>query len=166
MRRYWLLFIIILLISGCATYQFQRGKPPYNKGYVVSRDDRTILEYTIGKDNTVPALELAQERFKRRKGIVEAYYRKMGSIENRFKEETWDRIVMGLKLFGSVFTMPGRIISAHKYKNNPEYREKIEKLEAERDAQEEARIKKLKEELYAYIQQDLSKEEFGNQKNK
>lgn len=166
MRRYLLFFIIILLTSGCATYKFQRGKAPYNKGYVVLRDNCTILEYTVGKDNTVPALELAKERFKRRKRIVEHYYRKMGSIENRFKEETWDRIVMSLKLIGSVFTIPGRIISAYKYKNNPEYREKIEKIEAERNAQEEARIKKLKEELYTYIQQDISKEEIGNQKNK
>ena len=151
-------------MSGCATYKFQRGSPPYDKGYVVSREDYTILEYTIGKDNTVPDLKLALVRFKKRKGTVEDYYKKMGSIENRFKENVWDYMVMFPKLIGSVFTMPGRVISAYKYENNPKYREKIDKLEAQNLAQEEARIKKLKEELYTYIQQDLSKEELENPK--
>ncbi len=153
-----LLFIIVLLTSGCATYKFQHGKAPYDKGYVVSREDFTILEYTIGKDKAVPDIKLAKERFRRRKGIVEDYYKKMGRIENRFKEETYDRITVSLKLVGSVFAMPGRIISAYKYENNPEYKEKIQKLEAENYAREEARINKLKEKLHTYIQQDLSKE--------
>jgi len=157
-----LLFIIILLTSGCATYKFQHGNLPYDKGYVVSRENYAILEYTIGRDNTVPCINLAKERFKRRKAVIEDYYKKMGRIENRFKEQVWDRIVMFPKLIGSVFSMPGRIISGHKYENNAEYREKIQKLEAERDAQEEARIKKLKEGLYIYIQEDLSREKVKN----
>lgn len=157
-----LLFITILFTSGCATYKFQHGKAPYDKGYVVSREDYTILEYTIGKDNTVPDIKLAKERFKRRKGIVEDYYKKMGRIENHFKQEVWNRIVMFLQLMGSVLAMPGRIISEYKYGHNPEYREKIQKLEAEDYAREEARIKKLKEGLYTYIQRDLSKEKPEN----
>lgn len=157
-----LLFIIILLTSGCAAYKFQHGNVPYDKGYVVSREGFAILEYTIGKDNTVPDIDLAKERFKRRKAVVEDYYKKMGRIENRFKEEVWDRIVMFPKLIGSVFSMPGRIISAHKYENNAEYREKIQKLEAQKDVLEEAQIKKLKEGLYTYIQEDISREKVKN----
>lgn len=157
MKKY-LLFTIILLTCGCATYTFHPGKVPYDKGYVVSREGNAILEYTVGKDNTVPGIELAKERFRRRKGMVEDYYKKMGRIDNHFKEEVWDRIRMFVRLIGSVLTMPGRIISEHKYENNPEYREKIQKLEAQAYAREEARINKLKEGLHTYIQQDLSKE--------
>jgi hypothetical protein len=156
-KRY-LFLVIVLLSSGCATYKFQHGKPPYDKGYVASREGYAILEYTVGKDNTVPDIGLAKERFKRRKGTVEDYYKKMGRIENRFKEQVWNRIVMFAKFMGSVLSMPGRIISAYKYENNPEYRAKIQKLEAENYALEEAHINKLKEELDTYIQEDLSKE--------
>ena len=68
MRKMILLVLLVVFLSGgCATYKFQRGKTPYDKGYVVSRDDKIIPEYTIGENNSVPNLELARERFKKRK---------------------------------------------------------------------------------------------------
>jgi len=84
-----LLFFIIpatLLLSGCATYSFQKGQSPYNKGYVAARYGRVIPEYTLGKDNSVPDEQIARERFRRRRVEVESYYKQMGYIENRFKQ--------------------------------------------------------------------------------
>ena len=78
MRKVILLVLLVVFLSGCATYKFQRGKEPYHKGYVVSRDDYIIPEYTTGKDNSVPNLEIAKKRFKKRKATVEYYYKKMG----------------------------------------------------------------------------------------
>lgn len=154
----FLLFMAMLLLTGCATYKFQKGSPPYDKGYVVARADYAIVEYTLGEDNTAPPLALARERFRRRKQVVEDHYKRMGYIQNRFKEQALDRVLIFIKLIGSVFSAPGRIISAYKYENNPEYRQKVDRIEAEKIAQEEARIKKLKEELGSYIQRDISKE--------
>lgn len=158
MRKMILLVLLVVFLSGCATYKFQRGKEPYNKGYVVSRDDYIIPEYTIGKDNSVPNLEIAKERFKKRKATVEHYYKKMGYIENNFKRAFWDPPVLFLKFIGGIFRLPSIAISDYKYEHNPQYREKIIKMQQEQDALEEARIQNLKEELNSYIQKDLAKE--------
>jgi len=159
MRKILILFALAIFLSGCATYKFQRGKTPYDKGYVASRDDRTILEYTVGKDNSVPSLELARERFKKRKNMVEHYYSKMGYIEGRLKSDFWDPAVLLLKFIGGIFRLPFIAASDYKYEHNPQYREKIIKMQQERDAKEEARIKKLKEELDSYIQNELTQEQ-------
>ncbi len=159
MRKILILFALAIFLSGCATYKFQRGKTPYDKGYVASRDDRTILEYTVGKDNSVPSLELARERFKKRKNMVEHYYSKMGYIEGRLKSDFWDPAVLLLKFIGGIFRLPFIAASDYKYEHNPQYREKIIKMQQERDAKEEARIKKLKEELGSYIQNELAQEQ-------
>jgi hypothetical protein len=82
----------------------------------------------------------------------------MGYIENRFKMAFVDPCIFFLKTIGGVFRLPSVAISDYKYEHNPEYRKKIIKKEQERDAQEEARIQKLKEELNIYIQKDLSQE--------
>jgi hypothetical protein len=159
MKKIIPLFMITLCLLGCASYKFQRGSQPYDKGYVVSRDGYTIPEYTIGKDNTVPQdLELAKERFEERKGIVEHYYKKMGYIENRFKMAFWDPGVFFLKMIGGVFRLPFVAISDYKLEHNPEYREKIRRIQDEQDLNEEVRIKKLKEQLKNYIQKELDKE--------
>ena len=70
----------------------------------------------------------------------------------------FDPCIFFLKTIGGVFRLPSVAISDYKYEHNPEYRKKIIKKEQERDAQEEARIQKLKEELNIYIQKDLSQE--------
>ncbi len=159
MKRIIFLVVLAVFLSGCATYKFQRGKAPYNKGYVVSRSDYIIPEYTIGKDNSVPNLGLAKERFKKRKATVEHYYKKMGYIENRFKEAFWTPAILFLKFTGGIFRLPSIAISDYKYEHNPKYREKIMKMQEERDAKEETRIQKLKDELNIYIQKGLAKEE-------
>jgi len=158
MKKMIFLVILAVFLSGCATYKFQRGKEPYDKGYVVSRDNYAIPEYTIGKDNSVPNLELARERFEKRKQIVEHYYKKMGYIEDKLKMTFWDPPILFLKFIGGVFRLPSIAISDYKYEHNPRYREKIIKMQQEKDAAEEARIQKLKEELNSYIQKELAQE--------
>ncbi|MEK6727440.1 MAG: PKD domain-containing protein [Candidatus Omnitrophota bacterium] len=159
MRKTTVLILSALLLSGCATYKFQKGQSPHDKGYVASREGYTILEYTIGTDNTVPlTVGLAKERFKRRRRVVEHYYKKMGNIENRFKEAVVDYPVMFFKLALGAFKMPGIAVKDFRYERNPKYRERIDKLEEEKEAQEQARIKKLKDALDNYIQKDVEKE--------
>lgn len=158
MKKTILLVLLVIFLSGCATYKFQHGREPYNKGYVVSRDDYIIPEYTIGKDNSVPSIELAKERFKKRRQMVEYYYEKMGYIENKLKTTFWEPTVLFLKFIGGVFRLPSIAISDYKYEHNPQYREKIIKMQQEQDALEEARIQKLKDTLNIYIQKELAKE--------
>ena len=160
-RFYTGALVFLFFISsffGCASYKFHHGQPPLDKGYVVSRDDYTIAEYTIGQDFTVPDRKLAKERFLRRRHMVEDYYKKMGYIENHFRMAVYDPATMFLKLFGGIFRLPFIAISDYKYDHNSEYRQKIQKIEAENDARKENRIKDLKEKLNAYVQKDLSKE--------
>lgn len=158
MSRYLWLLIAIFLISGCATYKFQLSKEPAAKGYVVSRDDYIIREYTIGKDNSLPDIQLAKARFKRRRNIVEHYYKNMGYIENHLKMALWNPVIISLKAIGGIFRLPFVALSDYKYENNPKYRERIKKIETEKDSREERRIKKLKDELNIYIQRDLIQE--------
>ena len=160
MKRIIFFSLLVLFLSGCATYKFQKGQPPYNKGYVASRDGYTIVEYTIGRENTVaPNVALAKERFKRRRRIVEDYYKRMGAIENRFKQAVVDYPVMLFKLAFGVFKMPGIAISDYRYNHNPKYKERMDKLEEKKEAREEARIKKLKDALNIYVEKDLQKEQ-------
>ena len=159
MKNLILLVVLTIFLSGCATYKFQRDKAPYDKGYVASRDNYIIPEYTIGKDNSVPNLGLAKERFRKRKDTVEYYYEKMGYIENKLKTTFWDPPVLFLKFIGGIFRLPSIAISDYKYEHNPKYREKIIKMQEEQDALEEARIQNLKRELNSYIQRELAKED-------
>lgn len=151
----------LTILSGCASYKFQRAQQaPYDKGYTASRDGYLIPEYTIGKENSLPGgVGLAKERFKRRRNTVEDYYKRMGYIENRFKMAFWDPCIFFLKTVGGIFRLPGVAISDYKYEHNPAYREKVIQREKEQDAKEAARIKELKSALNAYIQEDLESEE-------
>lgn len=155
-----LLFIFFILNSlGCATYKFQRGKPPYDTGYVAARDDYTILEYTVGKENSLPSnVTLAKERLKRRHRIVEHHYKKMGHIDNHFKMTFWNPCIYTAKTMKGIFRLPFVAISDYRYEHNPKYRERIIKREAEEDSREEAYIQGLKEELDKYIQKDIAAE--------
>lgn len=158
MKKILVLALSAIFLSGCATYKFQRGKPPYDKGYVVSRDGYVIPEYTLGRDNSVPKLELARERFRKRRRIVEHYYKKMGYAENHFKMVLWNPCIMFMKGAGGVFRFPFIAVSDYRYEHNPEYRKKMDKREQIQDAMEEARIQKLKEKLNIYLQKELEKE--------
>ncbi len=161
MNRAVILLLLAFFLAGCATYKFHHGQAPYDKGYVASRDSYTIPGYTLGKDNSVPAdLALAKQRFSRRRRVVEDYYKKMGAIENRFKMAVYDPAVMFIKLIGGVFRLPFIAISDYKYDHNPAYREKVRKLEEEKDLREEARIARLREKLSAYINKTLDSENY------
>lgn len=161
MKKINTLFLFVIFVSGCATYKFHHGKAPYDKGYVASRDDYDILEYTLGKDNSVPSnVALAKGRFKRRHHLVEHYYKKMGYIENHFKQAFWDPPIMFLKFISGTFRLPFVAISDYKYEHNPKYKEKVKRIEQEKDAKEEARINKMKGQLNNYIQRDLASEPY------
>lgn len=159
MKRTTILFLLVVFVSGCATYKFQRAEGPFNKGYVVLRDDYKIPEYTLGKDNIIPDnLELAKERFRKRRNIVEHYYKKMGYIENRFKMIFVDPCILFVKMIGGAFRLPFIAVSDYKYEHNPAYREKTLKMEQERESREEKHIQKLQDKLNIYIQQELNRE--------
>ncbi|MFC1675280.1 PKD domain-containing protein [Candidatus Omnitrophota bacterium] len=161
MKRSLILLLAVIFLSGCATYRFHRGpKPPLDKGYVVSRDDIVIPEYTIGHDQGAPAdIELARERFKRRRKRVEYYYKKMDVIDNHFNGAVWKPLIMFSKLAAGIFRLPFIMISDYRYHRNPAYKEKIESRLDELDAREDARMDKLRVELGRYIQRDMISED-------
>jgi hypothetical protein len=162
MRKIIPLVFLAFSLSGCAAYRFNHGKPPHDKGYLASRDGYVILEYTVGKDNSVPEdLKFAKERFKRRRHTVERYYKKMGYIENRFKEWFYDPAAYFVKFIVGVFRIPAIAVSDYRYRHNPKYKERVLRKEEERDLKEETIIKKLRASLDAYIQEDLKKEGMG-----
>ncbi len=156
------LFAIILaalFLSGCVTYSFKKGESPYDKGFVVARYDRVFPEYTLGKDNSVPDEKTAKERFQRRREQVEAYYKKMGYMENRFKQMFVDPPIFILQTTIGVFRIPAIAIRDYKYNHDPAYREEVDKKEDAAYKAEKARLKAIKDELNSYIQKDLEKNE-------
>ena len=158
MRKIGLLLVLLLLLSGCATYKFQKGSAPYDKGYVACYDGKPIPEYTLGQDNSVPDLVLAKERFKRRRAKVEYYYKKMGQIETRFKEFLWNPPAMFVDFIGGVLRWPFIAVADYKYNRNPQYKEKVDRLDEQKDELDKARVNDLKTKLRAYIDGDLAKE--------
>ena len=158
MRRIGLLLVLSLLLSGCATYKFQKGASPYDKGYVVFYDGKQIPEYTIGQGSSVPELALAKERFNRRRATVEYYYKKMGQIEARFKELFWDPPAMAVDFIGGILRWPFVAVADYKYNRNPQYKEKADRLDEQKDELEKSRVNDLKAKLKAYIDEDLEKE--------
>ncbi|MFA6357497.1 MAG: PKD domain-containing protein [Candidatus Omnitrophota bacterium] len=159
MRKILVLLFIILILSGCATYKFQKpAGSSADKGYLVSYDGKPIIEYTVGKEKSLPDLTLAKERFKRRRATVEYYYKKMDLIESRFKEYLWGAPSMFVDFVGGVLCWPFTAVADYKYNHNPKYKTRVDKLEEEKESFEKARIGSLKEKLETYIVKDLSKE--------
>jgi DNA-binding protein H-NS len=156
LKRFYLILSLAILLSGCATYKIQQEKD----GFAVSRYKKVIPEYTQGTDNSFPDKEVAEERFKRRRDTVEYYYKKMGFIDNRFKQVFIEPPVVFIQFIAGLFRMPFIAVSDYKYNHNPQYKEKIDKLEDEQYEAEKARIKNLKEELGVYIKDDLAKEPY------
>lgn len=158
MKKIFLLSLVTLFLSGCATYRFHKGEPPNDLGFVASRDKRVIVEYTVGKESSLPDLVTAKERFKRRHSNVDYYYKKMGYIQCRFRQFFWEPPYTFVSFITGIFRLPFIASSDYKYEHNPKYREKVDKLEEEKEAREAARIKGLKEKLSLYIEKDLVKE--------
>lgn len=159
MKKIFFLSLLTLFLSGCATYRFHKGEPPNDLGFVASRDKRVIVEYTVGKENSLPDLVTARERFKRRRSNVEHYYKKMGYIQCRFRQSFWEVPSTFASFITGIFRLPFIASSDYKYEHNPKYRQKVDKLEEEKEAREAARIKGLKEKLSLYIEKDLTKED-------
>ena len=89
MKKILVLFFLGFILSGCATYKFQKPATSGAKGYLVCYDGKPILEYTVGKEKSLPDLTLAKERFKRRRSTVEYYYKQMDLIDPvAFKQGT------------------------------------------------------------------------------
>jgi len=158
LKKILIFLLFVFILSGCATYKFKKSGPAGNQGYLVTYDDESILEYTVGENKTFPDMELAKERFKRRKAKVEYYYKKMGLIEGRLKEVFWDPAAMIFDFLGGVLRWPVTAVQDYKYNHNPKYKERMDKLDEEKDALENVRINSVKEKLDTYIAQDLAKE--------
>ena len=158
MKKILVLVILGLFLSGCATYKFQKPNASGTEGYLAYYDGKPLLEYTVGKEKSLPDLALAKERFKRRRGTVEYYYKKMDIIESRLKEFFWDPPAMLVDLFVGVFRWPFTAVADYKYNRNSKYKEEVDRLDEQNDELEKARVNALKEKLTAYIVKDLNKE--------
>jgi len=155
----FLVFIFLgFILSGCATYKFQKPTTSGAQGYLVYYDGKPILEYTVGKEKSLPDLTLAKKRFERRRFTVEYYYKQMNLIESRLKETFWDTPAMLVDLLGGILRWPFVAVADYKYNRNPKYKEKVDRLEEQKEELEKVRINSLKEKLAAYIAEDLNKE--------
>ncbi len=158
MKKFYIILVLSILLSGCATYKVQQGKSPYEGGFVVSRYNKVIPEYTIGANNSFPDKEVAEKRFERRRPKVEYYYKKIGFIDNRFKQTFVEPPFLFVQFVAGLFRMPFIVVSDYKYNHNPQYKERMDKLEDEQYNAERARVKELRNELSEYIKEDLNKE--------
>lgn len=158
MKKFYIILISVILLSGCATYKVEKSRLSSEGGFVVSRYDKVIPEYTIGVDNSLPDKEKAEARFKRRRAEVEYYYKQMGFIENRFKQVFVGPPLTLVQLVTGIFRIPFIAVSDYKYNHNPQYKAKVDKLEDERYDAERAKVKGLKDKLSEYIKEDLNKE--------
>ena len=158
MKKILVLIILGFILSGCATYKFQKPATSGAVGYLACYDGKPILEYTVGKDKTLPDLILAKERFKRRRPTVEYYYKKTGQIESRLKEYFWDTPKMLVDLLGGILRWPFIAVADYKYNRNPQYKERVDRLDEQKEELEKIRVNALKEKLAIYIAQDLNKE--------
>jgi hypothetical protein len=158
LKKFLVLIILGFILSGCATYKFQKPATSGAKGYLACYDDKPILEYTVGKENSLPDITLAKERFKRRRLTVEYYYKQMDVIESRLKEFFWDPPAMLADLLGGLLRWPFTAVADYKYNRNPEYKERVDKLDEQKEELEKVRVSALKEKLAAYIVADLNKE--------
>lgn len=152
------LLVVAFVSSGCASYKYKTGIKPYGEGYMVSRNNTVIPEYTVGGENKAPLdLDLAKSRFKSRRSKVEYYYKKMNIIYSIYSSfVTYPTAIVGM--VGGVFKLPFIFVSNYRYEHNPEYRKKIDALEMERRIRDAREREALKEKLNNFIAQELEKE--------
>jgi hypothetical protein len=158
LKKILVLIILGFILSGCATYKFQKSATSGSGGYLACYDGKPIIEYTVGKEKSLPDLILAKERFKRRRSTVEYYYKKMDQMESRLKNYFWDTPVMLVDLLGGVLRWPFVAVADYKYNHNSKYKERVDRLDEEKDALEKSRQDSLKVKLDAYILKDLEQE--------
>jgi len=161
-RKTFLLgFIFLFLLTGCTTYTLRKEK----EGFAVARYQKVIPEYTLGLEDKFPSEEeIAWVRFQRRKKTVEDYYKKMGLIENRFKEIFLDPPFTFLQFTAGILRFPFLALSDYRYHHNPTYQRKIDQKEEEGYEFQKAKLKKLKEELNTYLKDDLAEESLVKEK--
>jgi len=150
--------LAVFTCCGCSTYQLQRGQRPYDQGYVMARDGIPIAEYTVGRDNTVPAdKKLAQGRFKRRRWTVERYYKQMDRMDERI-EQYPQYLLLPFQALFSVVTTPWRLYKEYKYAHDKDYQREVDAAAEEKDKKKQERINLIKGELQAYIEKDIAAE--------
>lgn len=154
-----IIFLFMFSVSGCAGYKYLYDVKPYKEGYVISRNDTVIVEYTIGRDNIAPQdLKLAKERFRRRKAKVEYYYKKMDILYWPVASAiSYPRAIVGVVL--GVFKVPFILVSNYRYGHNPEYKNKVDRIDAEKKLKEDKDKEVWRAKLVGFIKQDLEKEE-------
>jgi len=158
LKKILVLILFVFSLSGCAVYKFQKPAASGAGGYLACYDGKPILEYTVGKEKSLPELTLAQERFKRRRPTVERYYKQMGQIEPRLKALLWDPPVMIVEFLGGVLRWPLIAVADYKYNHNPKYKARMDRLDEEKETLETMRVDSLRKELAVYIAEDLAKE--------
>lgn len=148
----------IFFLTGCASYKYELASDPY-KGYVVKRNDFLIPEYTTDTKNKAPQnLAVAQQRFKRRQSVVDDYYKKMGRIENQFKDLIFGYPLFLVTLVTAAFRLPFIAVSDYRYEHDPKYKAIIDKRDAELDKREEGIKDGLQKSLNKFIENDMTKE--------
>ena len=157
MKKIILSFLCLLLFSGCAVHRFQKSEKL--GGYAVARFGYVIPEYTVDLENKAPAdLTSAKARYSRRNDTVEKYYLRMGQIEDYLTRYVTHFPKMMWSIFANTLKMPFHIVSEYRYEHNEKYRSKIDALDAQAKAEEDARISVLRSELKEFIRQDLTQE--------
>ena len=157
-----IILILAIFIAGCAAYSYKTGSKDLGGGYVISRNSYPIPEYTIGKDKKAPQdKKLAEARFKRRKGMVEYYYKQMGFL---FHEPMQFMHTFGETLLTPV-RLPGVVVNEHRYQTDKEYSKKVDAQEDEWLKSEQARVDKWQVKLDEFIKDDLKKEEAQDNAN-
>jgi hypothetical protein len=163
LKKNLVLFFLVCILSGCATYKFQKPDASATQGFLAYYNGKPIAEYTVGKDKSLPDLTLAKERFKRRRLAVERYYKQTGQIQSRLKGFFWEPPAMFAGFIGGVLRWPFIAVADYKYNHNPGYKARVDRQDEEKEALETARESSLKQELDAYIAKDLAEESAGQE---
>ena len=125
----------------------------------MARFGYVIPEYTVDLENKAPAnFASAKARYLRRNDAVEKYYLKMGQIEDYLTRYVTHFPKIMWSVFANTIKMPLHIVSEYRYEHNEKYRSKIDALDAQAKAEEDARISVLRSELKEFIRQDLTQE--------
>ncbi len=161
MKKTLTFLFLVCIVSGCATYKFQKPDASAEQGYLAYYDGKPIAEYTVGENKSLPDLALAKKRFKRRRFSVERHYKQTGEIQSRLRSYLWDPPAMVIGFIGGVLRWPLIAAADYKYHRSPAYKARVDKLEEEKENRETARLNALRQKLDSYIAEDLTQEELS-----